>query len=134
MSRVHRTLTQKQTNLFKTRKNKGDNVRTLKFIVDQQTLKKDPSCDFSGLIKGTKGYLKAQIVFSKDWDGCVKVVGFSNDSGTEYPPQKLDNNNSCYISEEALKKQSFNIQVFGKKEGFFILTNKVKIIQDGGRI
>lgn len=108
-------------------------MRTLKFIVEQQTLKKDPSCDFSGLIKGTKGYLKVQFAFSKDWNNCAKVVGFSNDYGDEYPPRKLELDGSCYIPEEALKKQTFNVQVFGKKEGFFILTNKSKIIQDGGR-
>jgi hypothetical protein len=107
-------------------------VRTLKFIVDQQALKKDPSCDFSGLIKGTKGYLKAHFVFSSDWDGCAKVIGFSSNTGVEYKPQVLDETNSCVIPEEALKRQTFNIQAFGKRDGYFILTNKISIVQDGG--
>ena len=107
-------------------------MRTLKFIVDQQIVKKDPLCDFSGLVVGTVGYLKAQFVFSKEWNNCVKVAGFYSANGEEYQPQVLDETGSCYIPEKALKKRSFKIQVFGKKEGYFILTNKVEIIQDGG--
>jgi hypothetical protein len=107
-------------------------VRTLKFIVDRQIVKKDPTCDFSGLIKGTKGYLKAQFIFSSAWNGCAKVAGFSSNTGEEYKPQPLDENGCCLIPEDALKRQSFNIQVFGKREGYFILTNKINIVQDGG--
>lgn len=108
-------------------------MRTLKFIVDRQIVKKDPTCDFSGLIKGTKGYLKAQFTFSREWDRCAKVVGFSSNMGVEYKPQALDENGCCFIPEDALKRQSFNIQVFGKRDGYFILTNKMTIFQDGGK-
>lgn len=109
-------------------------MRTLKFIVDQQIVKKDPSCDFSGLIVGTVGYLKAQFVFSKEWNNCVKVVGFYSANGEEYPPQALDETGSCYIPEKALKKQVFKLQVFGKRNGYFILTNKIEVKQDGGLV
>lgn len=107
-------------------------MRTLKFIVDKQIVKKDPSCDFSGLIKGTKGYLRAQFYFSKEWKDCTKVIGFYSATGVEYAPQMLDESCSCDIPEEALKRQSFNIQVFGKRDGFLITTNKLNIFQDGG--
>lgn len=34
-------------------------MRILKFIVDKQIIRRDPNCDFSNLVSGTKGYLKA---------------------------------------------------------------------------
>ena len=43
-------------------------MRILKFVVENQKIKQDPSCDFSGLVAGTEGYLKAEFVFSKEWD------------------------------------------------------------------
>ena len=52
-------------------------MRTLKFIVEDQIIRPDPNCDFSGLVPGTKGYLKAEFAFSKAWDEYVKVAGFS---------------------------------------------------------
>lgn len=108
-------------------------MRTLKFIVDRQIIKKDPSCDFSGLIMGTKGYLRAQFSFSNEWNNCAKVVGFYSNSGVEYKPQVLDSEGCCMIPDEALKKQSFNIKLFGKRDGYFITTNKISVVQDGGR-
>lgn len=46
-----------------------DRMRTLKFIVEAQNIKEDPNCDFSGLVKGTKGYLYAEFIFRKStWD------------------------------------------------------------------
>lgn len=108
-------------------------MRTLKFIVDKQIIKKDPSCDFSGLVSGTKGYLNAKFSFSPEWDGCVEVVGFFSVTGIEYKPQQLDENGYCIIPEEALKRQSFKIRVYGKRKNFFIQTNEITINQDGDK-
>lgn len=108
-------------------------LRTLKFIVDKQIIRKDDSCDFEGLVSGTEGYLKAQFSFSSEWNRCAKVAGFYSNNGIEYEPQALDSNNCCIIPSEALKRQSFNIKVFGKREGYMITTNKINIMQDGGR-
>jgi hypothetical protein len=108
-------------------------LRTLKFIVDKQIIKKDPSCDFSGLVRGTKGYLEAKFSFSPEWSGCVKVVGFFSGNGVEYKPQPLDKNGCCAIPDEAVKRQSFKIKVYGKKPNYFIQTNEITIIQDGDR-
>lgn len=63
---------------------KGENMRTLKFIAKAQQLKKDVSCDFSGLVKGSKGYLQAEFSFSEDYAGCGKIAVFRN-QGEEYP-------------------------------------------------
>ena len=38
-------------------------MRALKFTAKAQKLKKDVSCDFSGLVKGSKGYLAGRIFF-----------------------------------------------------------------------
>ena len=52
-------------------------MRTLKFIVEGQIIRPDPSCDFSGLVPGSEGYLRAEFSFSKDWVNTIKVVSFS---------------------------------------------------------
>lgn len=108
-------------------------MRTLSFIVDGQSLKPDPECDFSGIVPGTEKYLKAQFKFSHDWDDCVKVAAFWSRFGKEYPAQVLSDGSSCVIPSEALKSKYFKIRVIGKrKDGFRIKTNKIEICQDGG--
>jgi hypothetical protein len=104
-------------------------LRTLKFVVNRQVIEKARDCDFDGLVKGTNGYLMAKFLFSEDWNGCAKVVGFYSSYGNEYAPQVLDNENSCMIPEEALARETFVIKVFGKRENFTITTNKLAINQ-----
>ncbi len=109
-------------------------MRTLRFIVDDQIIKLDPSCDFSNLVPGSEGYIQAEFVFSHEWNGCTKVAGFSNSfSGKEYPPQVLRDGRTCRIPLEATKREKFKVWVIGKKEGLKISTNKVEVIQNGGR-
>ena len=107
-------------------------MRTLKFIVDDQIIRQDPSCDFSGLVPGTQDYLQARFTFSSEWKGCVKVAAFYSMLGREYPLQILEDGATCMIPAEALKKRIFKIQVVGKKGEFKILTNKVTVDQNGG--
>lgn len=106
-------------------------MRTLSFIVDDQIIKKDPNCDFIGLIPGTEGYLQAEFSFSPQWDGCTKVAAFWSVMGHEYPPKKLDNGKTCLIPAEALQKKTFGIQIIGKKQDFRLTTNKLFITQKG---
>ena len=108
-------------------------MRTLKFIVDGQLVKQDPDCDFSGLIPGTEGYLKAEFSFSPEWRDCGKVAGFYSIMGKEYPAQVLTDGRSCYIPKEALEHRSFKVQVLGKNPKMKIITNKVLVNQNGGR-
>lgn len=108
-------------------------MRTLSFIVRGQIISLDPTCDFSNIVPGTDGYLRAQFSFSPEWDGCVKVAGFYSEMGEEYPPQILKNGKTCPIPVEALKRRTFKIQVVGKREDFKIVTNKVSVEQNGGR-
>ena len=106
-------------------------VRTLKFIVDRQIIRQDPACDFSDLIPGTEGYLKAEFSFSPEWKGCVKVADFQC-YGIEYPPQILADGKTCKIPMEAAAMPYFQIGVLGKRKGFKITTNKILVVQDGG--
>lgn len=108
-------------------------MRTLRFIVDKQIIKRDPNCDFNDLIPGTEGYLKAEFSFSSEWKDCVKVAAFWSAMGKEYPPQLLKDGKTCMIPAEALVKKTFKVQVIGKREGFKLTTNKVVVNQNGGK-
>lgn len=110
-------------------------MRTLKFIVEGQTIFLDPNCDFDGLIPGTEGYLTAEFAFSREWDGCTKVAAFYSNLGTEYEPQLINSRKSnCRIPPEALSKSIFKVQVIGQKNGYKLRTNKVKVHQKGGKV
>lgn len=109
-------------------------MRTLRFIVDGQLITRDPNCDFTGLVPGTEGYLKAEFSFSPEWTGCVKVAGFYSNMGEEFPCQVLTDGKSCTIPAMALKNRTFKIKVFGKRNEFRINTNKVEVTQNGGKV
>ena len=110
-------------------------MKTLRFIVENQILKLDPTCDCSDLVPGTKGYLNAEFSFSKEWDDMAKVVGFYSPLGREYSPRVLTDGRTCIIPFEALEKRVFKVQVIGQSSDFKrkIKTNKVAIHQDGGK-
>ena len=107
-------------------------MRTLKFIVDNQMIKQDPDCDFSNLVPGTEGYLRAEFSFSPEWKGFIKVAAFWSLLGEEYPPQILNEKNTCVIPAEALKRRSFKIQIIGERSKATLNTNKLTISQNGG--
>lgn len=107
-------------------------MRTLKFIVEGQIIRPDPSCDFSGLVPGSEGYLRAEFSFSKDWVNTIKVVSFSRHN-TEFTPKALSDGVSCEIPPDALKNRYFQISVLGKRGDFVLTTNKVTIQQNGGQ-
>lgn len=103
-------------------------MRTLKFIVSKQTIRPDPSCDFTGIVPGTRGYLRAEFSFNSDWDGCRKAAVFYK-YDKQYPaPIK---NGACMIPAEALKAKTFAVSVVGERDGYRITTNKVEVRQNG---
>lgn len=108
-------------------------MRLLKFKVNKQLIEQDPSCDFTGLVPGTEGYLRAEFSFSPEWSGCVKVVSFSSVMGQEYEPQVLKDGKTCMIPSEALAKPVFKLSVMGKNRELQLVTNKVAVCQDGGK-
>jgi hypothetical protein len=105
-------------------------MRTLRFVVDGQIIMQDPGCDFTNLVPGTAGYLQAEFLFSKDWDGYVKVASFWSATGREYEPQVLTDGKTCMIPAEALTKRVFKVQLVGKYRGTYIETNKVEVVQN----
>lgn len=108
-------------------------MRTLRFIVEKQIIRKDPNCDFSGLVPGSSGYFTAKFSFSDEWDGFTKAVGFYSPLGHEYPARILYDGETCVIPFEALKKRIFKIQVTGQKGYSKLKTNKMTVSQDGGK-
>lgn len=109
-------------------------MRTLRFIVDDQIIRIDPTCDISHLVPGSQGYLLAEFAFSKEWDGCSKVAAFYSPLGREYPPRVLADGKTCVIPFEALEKRTFKVQVIGKKGSLRLQTNKVVVKQNGGKV
>lgn len=107
-------------------------MRTLKFIVDNQIIKQDPDCDFNNLVPGTEEYLQAEFSFSQEWKGCTKVAAFWSALGREYEPQVIKDGKTCIIPSEALKRRTFKIQVIGKNKNTKLITNKLRIVQNGG--
>lgn len=109
-------------------------MRTLRFKVDGQVITLDPSCDFSGLVPGSEKYIKAEFTFSKDWKNCAKVARFWSVFGREYEPQVLSGGTACLIPTEALKKRKFKVQIMGKEGKTKIQTNKIEVVQNGGKM
>lgn len=106
-------------------------MRTLRFIVDGETIVKDPSCDFSGLFPGTNPDIRAEFVFSPEWESRVKVVAFWSMLTQEYPPQVLKDDNTCLIPKEALARPAFKVQILGKYRGRKYQTNQTIVYQRG---
>jgi hypothetical protein len=108
-------------------------LRTLKFIVKEQIIEQDPTCNFNGLVPGTDRYVKAEFSFSSDWNGYSKAVEFTSALGRPFPPRKLVDSKSCMIPAEALARRVFKVRVVGKKGEVYIQTNKVEVKQNGGK-
>lgn len=104
------------------------NMRTLKFIVERQSITPAPNCDFSGIVPGTIGYLEASFAFSEEWRGCGKIAVFEN-LGEKYPV-KLQNDR-CIIPSESLTWKRFVVWVIGVRQGYRINTGKAEVRQDG---
>lgn len=103
-------------------------MRVLKFIVNGQSLQRDPNCDFSGIIRGSKGYLVAEFSFDSSWKGCTIAASFWH-FGKEYAV--LVQNNKCIIPDEALEGFSVGVTLRGIKKGYSISTNKA-VFEQGG--
>lgn len=103
-------------------------MRELKFIVSGQTIQKDPACDFTGIARGTKGYLSARFEFDSEWNGCRKAAVFKK-YNHDYPVPLI--NGTCKIPEESAAWDSFFVSVVGEKDGYRITTNRVEVEQNG---
>lgn len=101
-------------------------MRTLKFNIKGQKLSKDPSSNFYGIIKGSKGYLSTSFSFDSEWNGLRKVI-YVEELQTYYPLQ----NDIWAIPDELSEYNTITIRVYGvgskQKE---LLTNSVTIYQE----
>lgn len=101
-------------------------MRTLKFRITGQNIK--PDGDFTGIVRGSKGFLKAKFDFSNEWQGCKKAASFWK-YGREYAVPIIGS--ECDIPEEALTGICFGVSVTGVGNGFRITTNKCSVKQEG---
>lgn len=103
--------------------------RILQFDVDKQRIVRNKSCDFSGIVAGSKGYLYAKFFFvQEEWHECRKAASFWIDD-QEYAVL-LDENDSCEIPAEALTGDRFYVSVTILQDGRLIPTNKTKVKQE----
>lgn len=103
-------------------------MRILEFTVDGQKLRKKSDCDFSGIVAGSVGLLRARFHCSIDWLNCKKAASFWF-NGKEYAAV-LDKKNCCEIPSEALVGDRFEVSLTGVKPDYRITTNKTKVRQE----
>lgn len=106
-------------------------MRTIEFIVNAQVIEKDPNCDFSDIIPGSRNYLSAHFTFSEEWEGCRVAASFWR--GDKEYPVRLDSNGSCIIPSDALTGSTFKVSLTGLRGAYLITTNKA-IIRQGKTI
>lgn len=102
-------------------------MRELKFIVNEQILEKDESCDFSNIVAGSGGYLAIRVNFSHLWNGFGKVAVFTK-LLREYPV--ILENDYCIIPKEVLNTNKFKVKIIGKKKDVKLTTNSITIEQE----
>lgn len=95
---------------------------TLKFNVIGLNIRKDNKCDFTGIIANAKGRLKAEFLFSPEWDKCPKAAVFKY-LRKEYAMPII--NNFCDVPPEVLGGQSIFLYVVMEKNGRRTTTNKL---------
>lgn len=109
-------------------------MRVLRFLVEDNSIRPDPTCDFTGLFPGSEDRIQAEFAFSPDWKSTVKVAAFWSILDKEYPPQAINPDGTCQIPAEALAKVAFKVQVLGKRiSGATVQTNKLVVYQSGNK-
>jgi hypothetical protein len=104
-------------------------MRTLEFVVKKQRLTKQMSCDFSGLVAGSIGYLCAKFHLSNnEWNNCTTKIARFWINDREHA-KILDSNNSCDIPPEVLVGDEFAVSVLGAAPNYKIETNKIYVKQ-----
>ena len=103
---------------------KMENKRILSFRVVGQRIEKYSG--FSGLVKGTKGYLQAAFDCSEEWKRCKKAAVFCVGE-KDYPVPLVDG--KCDIPDEVTEKANWRVKLIGKCEAYQILTDEVEVAQ-----
>ena len=100
-------------------------MRILNFQVSGQNLSKNG--DFSGIVAGTKGYLRLSFGFDTEWAGCKKAVIFSRYDREQALPVI---NGGCPVPDEIAQHIRWKVRLIGEKEGYRITTNEVEVRQE----
>lgn len=106
-------------------------MRLLTFNVESQCVHKDPNCDFTNIVAGTKNYLRAKFTFSDEWRDCVKVASFWR--GEKEHAVLLNSDGTCDIPSEVLSGATFRVSVTGQNKDYRITTNKIVVRQEVSR-
>lgn len=89
-------------------------MRILKFNVRRQTIRKDPACDFRGLVRGSVGYLSCQFSFDSDWDDLNKVAEFRR-AGSDNTVSVLLVDGACEVPDDIASAKRWSVRVVGGK-------------------
>lgn len=103
-------------------------MRILRFCVDGQKLQRDPESDFTGIIRGSKGFLQCGFNLSREWAGCKIAASFYRfDQEIDAAPVIGEN---CMIPDSVTDYREFEVSLVGVRKGYRITTNRVKIEQE----
>ena len=103
-------------------------MRILRFCVSGQKLSRNPESDFSGIIRGSKGFLECSFNLSKEWSGCKIAASFWHyDKEIDAAPVIGGN---CTIPDSVTDYRKFEVSLVGVRKGYRITTNRVKIEQE----
>lgn len=105
-------------------------MRILKFEANGQKLKKESSCDFSGIVPGTSGYLKASFSFSAEWTGMVKVAEFRKHTCDDSVSVPIING-ECMVPADVTSGDRWYVKVIGKRGNVLIPTGNCRVRQEG---
>lgn len=105
-------------------------MRVLKFVVNAQKITQDPNCDFSGIVRGTAGYLEARFSFSTEWGGTVKAAEFRKYLCDE-PVSVPIINGECMVPAKVTGGKAWHVKVIGKKGDVIIPTDNCRVEQEG---
>ena len=103
-------------------------MRALNFNVNAQRLQKNPESDFTGLIRGSKGFLKCSFSLSEEWKGCRVAASFWHyDKEIDAAPVI---GGSCTIPDSVTDYREFEVSLVGIRDSYRITTNRVKVEQE----
>ena len=103
-------------------------MRVLNFDVIEQKLQKNPKSDFSGIIRGSRGYLQCGFNLSKEWSGCKIAASFWHyDKEIDAAPVIGGN---CTIPDSVTDYREFEVSLVGIRDSYRITTNRVKVEQE----
>lgn len=95
-------------------------MRFLDFIGNGQTLQRDPLCDFTGIVAGSRGYLFARFRCTGEWAGCKRVAVFTC-RGKEYPVPVLQG--FCEVPAEVLTGGPVQVHLVGVRQQYRITSS-----------